>query len=408
MNGVFLSEGEQVGIVDPTPARDSSTSWKTSAQFDTTEIERKVTSPDSNRKISRGDQEVRRRARGRLRPLPQDADLRRQRPAAHLPRRPARGHLPATSSGGATRSCRRSPGRVDRPLQRIREFRNRPEPGIVVSVDMMTTGVDIPDLEFIVFLRPVKSRILFEQMLGRGTRKGEKYPDKSHFTVFDCFDGTLLEYFRKATGITASRPRSHTKTHRAGDRRHLGEPRPRLQRQRAWSSGSSASTRRCPARPATCSRRSCRTATWPPYAAALRAVSERLRRDHDLLRDPNSEILLVNYPRPQRLPAPADAGRGLLGWLIHARDGKEHKPEDYLKRSPTSSAKTPARSTPSASSSPPRNGAGRADRTARGARPSQTCASPWTTPKGAPGHYRKALVDVISMVKHAAETSNRS
>ena len=48
--------------------------------------------------------------------------------------------------------------------------------GIVVTVDLLTTGVDIPDLEFIVFLRPVKSRILFEQMLGRGTRKGEKHP----------------------------------------------------------------------------------------------------------------------------------------------------------------------------------------------------------------------------------------
>jgi len=47
-------------------------------------------------------------------------------------------------------------------LQRIREFRNRPNPKIVVSVDMLTTGVDIPALEFIVFLRPVKSRILWE------------------------------------------------------------------------------------------------------------------------------------------------------------------------------------------------------------------------------------------------------
>ena len=94
---------------------------------------------------------------------------------------------------------------MDRPLQRIREFRNRPEPGIVVTVDLLSTGVDIPDLEFIVFLRPVKIRILFEQMLGRGTRKGEKYPDKTHFTVFDCFDGTLLEYFRDATAITADR-----------------------------------------------------------------------------------------------------------------------------------------------------------------------------------------------------------
>jgi len=30
---------------------------------------------------------------------------------------------------------------------------------------MLTTGMDIPELEFIIFLRPVKSRILFEQML---------------------------------------------------------------------------------------------------------------------------------------------------------------------------------------------------------------------------------------------------
>jgi type I restriction enzyme R subunit len=101
---------------------------------------------------------------------------------------------------------------VDRPLQRIREFRNRPNPAIVVSVDMLTTGVDIPDLEFIVFLRPVKSRILFEQMLGRGTRRGEKFPDKSHFVVFDCFDGTLLEYFRQATAITAEDPVPSTRT----------------------------------------------------------------------------------------------------------------------------------------------------------------------------------------------------
>src|SRR5208337_4984572 len=103
-------------------------------------------------------------------------------------------------------------GRVDRPLQHIREFRNRPAPTIVVTVDMLSTGVDIPDLEFIVFLRPVKSRILFEQMLGRGTRRGEHHPDKSHFVIFDCFDGTLLEYFRSATGMTVEPPESDTKT----------------------------------------------------------------------------------------------------------------------------------------------------------------------------------------------------
>ena len=100
---------------------------------------------------------------------------------------------------------------VDRPLQRIREFRNRQKPGVVVTVDMLSTGVDVPKIENIVFLRPVKSRILFEQMMGRGTRRCEEIY-KTHFTVFDCFNGTLLEYFRKITGITAEVPLKATKT----------------------------------------------------------------------------------------------------------------------------------------------------------------------------------------------------
>src|SRR5207253_11468823 len=103
-------------------------------------------------------------------------------------------------------------GRVDRPLQKIREFRNRPNPKVVVTVDLLTTGIDIQDLEFIVFLRPVKSRILFEQMLGRGTRKSDRYPDKSHFVVFDCFDGTLLNYFKTASAFTAEPPDKPTRT----------------------------------------------------------------------------------------------------------------------------------------------------------------------------------------------------
>src|ERR1051326_2466964 len=79
---------------------------------------------------------------------------------------------------------------------------------------MLSTGVDIPALEFIVFLRPVKSRILWEQMLGRGTRKCKDLPgpEKSHFVVFDCFDGTLLKYFKNASAFTADSPDKPSKT----------------------------------------------------------------------------------------------------------------------------------------------------------------------------------------------------
>ncbi|MFP4534027.1 MAG: type I restriction-modification enzyme R subunit C-terminal domain-containing protein, partial [Desulfobacterales bacterium] len=94
---------------------------------------------------------------------------------------------------------------VDRPLQKIREFRNRPNPKIVVTVDMLTTGVDIPLLEFLVFLRPVKSRILWVQMLGRGTRRCPEI-HKEKFAIFDCFDGTLIQYFQNTTDFKIEPP----------------------------------------------------------------------------------------------------------------------------------------------------------------------------------------------------------
>ena len=89
---------------------------------------------------------------------------------------------------------------VDRPLEKIKRFRNQPEPMIVVTVDMLSTGVDIPALEYIVFLRPVKSRILWEQMLGRGTRLCKDI-NKEKFTVFDCFGGTLIAYFKDVSNF---------------------------------------------------------------------------------------------------------------------------------------------------------------------------------------------------------------
>src|SRR5207253_1485581 len=50
---------------------------------------------------------------------------------------------------------------------------------------------------------------LFEQMLGRGTRIcPDIVPPKSHFVVFDCFDGTLIEAFKKASGMVVDVPTS--------------------------------------------------------------------------------------------------------------------------------------------------------------------------------------------------------
>lgn len=56
------------------------------------------------------------------------------------------------------------------PETLIANFRNTYYPRIAVTVDMVATGTDIKPLEVLLFLRQVRSRVLFEQMLGRGTR----------------------------------------------------------------------------------------------------------------------------------------------------------------------------------------------------------------------------------------------
>jgi type I restriction enzyme, R subunit len=56
------------------------------------------------------------------------------------------------------------------PENLISAFRTSYNPRIAVTVDMIATGTDIKPLEVLIFMRAVRSRVLFEQMLGRGTR----------------------------------------------------------------------------------------------------------------------------------------------------------------------------------------------------------------------------------------------
>lgn len=78
-------------------------------------------------------------------------------------------------------------GSSDKPLQLIRRFKNEKQPSIAVTVDLLTTGIDVPPIVNLVFLRRVKSRILYEQMLGRGTRRCDEI-GKEVFRIFDAVD----------------------------------------------------------------------------------------------------------------------------------------------------------------------------------------------------------------------------
>ena len=56
------------------------------------------------------------------------------------------------------------------PETLIAQFRNSYDPRIAVTVDMISTGTDIKPVEVLLFMRAVQSRVLYEQMIGRGTR----------------------------------------------------------------------------------------------------------------------------------------------------------------------------------------------------------------------------------------------
>ena len=71
------------------------------------------------------------------------------------------------------------------PEEQVRRYKNEKYPTIAVTVDLLTTGIDVPAICNIVFLRRVKSRILYEQMLGRATRRCDEI-DKEVFRIYDA------------------------------------------------------------------------------------------------------------------------------------------------------------------------------------------------------------------------------
>jgi len=76
-------------------------------------------------------------------------------------------------------------GSIYNPNEMIKRFKNERLPNIVVTVDLLTTGIDVPTITNIVFLRRIKSRILYDQMLGRATRLCPEI-GKTHFRVYDA------------------------------------------------------------------------------------------------------------------------------------------------------------------------------------------------------------------------------
>lgn len=85
------------------------------------------------------------------------------------------------------------------------------QPDIAISVDMLDTGIDIPEVCNLVFFKPVYSRTKFWQMIGRGTRlRPELFgpaQDKQDFFVFD-FCGNLEFFSAPDAGVEGSLQKS--------------------------------------------------------------------------------------------------------------------------------------------------------------------------------------------------------
>ena len=81
------------------------------------------------------------------------------------------------------------------------------QPDIAISVDMLDTGVDIPEVCNLVFFKPVYSATKFWQMIGRGTRLRPDLfgpgDDKADFLVFD-FCGNLEYFSQPDAGVPGS------------------------------------------------------------------------------------------------------------------------------------------------------------------------------------------------------------
>jgi type I restriction enzyme R subunit len=332
MKGLFLREGERVAFVDTGSGVRTYDALEDERYFETTDLEEKVTAPDRNRRIVKEVADYIRRQEKELGRFPKTLffavnDLPHVSHADWLVDilrdEFGRGDaLVAKITGSPT---------VDRPLQRIREFRNRPIPAIAVTVDMLTTGVDIPRLENLVFLRPVRSRILFAQMLGRGTRTCEEL-NKTHFTVFDCFGGTLLEYFRDSTDFTVDPPTKPTRSIKEivdaihGNRDRDYNVRVLVKRLRRIEKNVSGEGRKL-------------FEAFVPdgdigsFATGLPGQLERSWAETmKLLMDEDFQTLLENYPRADRTFIEALLAQDVVtsDYVFKTADGRTLRRQDYL------------------------------------------------------------------------------
>jgi type I restriction enzyme R subunit len=331
INGAFLKEGELVGEIDVETGAETLDELEDEREFKATDIEQKITSPDSIKKIVTAIKKYTDQHEAEHKRFPKTLIF-------------AVNDMPNVShADDVVRTCKEVYGQgddfvmkitgsptVDRPLQKIRQFRNRPEPKIVVTVDMLTTGVDIPAIEMVVFMRMVKSRILWVQMLGRGTRLCPEI-NKEKFTIIDCFDGGLIEYFKNATDFNVDLKKETVPLSEIIERIYDNRDREYntnrlIKRLRRIEKNMGAEAREAFSKYIP-------DGDMKSYADGLKKnIENNFTETMTLLRNKEFQKLLEDYPRPKRV---FFKGYDIVDTVedeVMFRVGHEYqKPEDYLK-----------------------------------------------------------------------------
>ncbi len=109
------------------------------------------------------------------------------------------------------RAVQKITGKSDNAAQLIRDFAHEKYPSIAITVDLLTTGVDVPKICNLVFLRFIESPVLYQQMLGRATRLCPEI-NKDSFNIFDAVGVTELNLQDQMLPLEASSSRSSLKT----------------------------------------------------------------------------------------------------------------------------------------------------------------------------------------------------
>jgi type I restriction enzyme R subunit len=403
VNGAFLKEGELVGEIDTDTGTEKLDNLEDEREFGASEIEEKITSPDSTKKIITAFKKYTDQHEAEYGRFPKTLifavnDL------THV-----------SHADEVVRTCKEVFGKgddfvlkitgsptVDRPLQKIRQFRNRPEPKIVVTVDMLTTGVDIPAIEMVVFMRMVKSRILWVQMMGRGTRLCPEI-NKDKFTIIDCFDGTLIEYFKNATDFDVNIQKDTIPLHEIIERIYDNRDREfnikvLIKRLRRFEKNVGAEARE-------------KLSRYIPDGD-LKTYTDKLKGNLDnnftetmkLLRNKEFIDLLINLPRPKKVFLKGYDIEDTVEDEVMFRVGSDYqKPGDYLKLFEKFVAENPEHieAIEILLSRP-----GKWSTDALEELRDKLRKSDFTEKDLQRGHelvYKKPLADIISMIKHASD-----